>query len=270
MANRRISEAFGPRKSFVIEMRARREAAGLSRYKLAETLGCSAQWLAKVENSEKPPSEGLADDLDTFFKTGGGFRRLWEQMVEARRQGLISNGFRPLVEAEKEAKRIAIYEPLLVTGLAQTKEFATHVLSVGARPEKAEELVAIRMERQGILRRPESPWLFILIHERVIRGIRETFREEQCKHLLDLMSDPKISIQVIPDSAAVYQPGGFQLLSFEETAEVAYIDGVGGHGQMLTDPHEVQDLAVLFDVIRSAALSATESERLIRSIMEGK
>jgi transcriptional regulator with XRE-family HTH domain len=264
------SEAVGPQRSFVIEMRARRETAGLSRYRLAEALGCTPQWLSKVENHEKPPSEGLADDLDTYWKTEGTFRRLWEQMVEAKRQGLISSGFRPLVEAEREAKRIAIYEPLLITGLTQTEEFARHVFSSGARPEKTEELVAIRMGRQSILQKPDSPWLFILLHEGVVRRVPLRFREEQCKRLLDLMADLKVSIQIIPDSAPVYQPGGFQLLSFEGAADVAYIDGAGGHGQMITDPSEVQNLAVLFDVIRSAALSAEESERLIRSILEGE
>jgi len=100
-----VTDALGPQKSFVIEMRARREAAGLSRYKLAERLGCP-QWLGKVENFEKPPSEGPTDDLDTFFATGGTFRRLWEQMVEARRLGLIPSGFRPLAEAERESVQI--------------------------------------------------------------------------------------------------------------------------------------------------------------------
>lgn len=269
MATQR-NEAIGPQKSFVIEMRVRREAAGLSRHKLAEALGCTPQWLAKVENYDKPPSEGLADDLDTYWNVGGTFRRLWEQMVDARRQGLIPRGFRPLIDAEKEARRIGIYEPLLVTGLTQTEELARFVLSVGERPDKADELVAIRMERQQILQKADSPWLFVLIHEAVVRRIPASYREAQCKRFLGLMEDPKISIQIIPESAPIFQPSGFQLLSFVNAADVAYIDGAGGHGQMLSDSHEVQDLAVLFDVVRSAALSAEETERLIRSIMEGK
>ncbi|GAB3275394.1 hypothetical protein GCM10027589_00520 [Actinocorallia lasiicapitis] len=231
--------------------------------------GCSPQWLGKVEGFEKPPSEGLADDLDTFFQTGGTFRRLWEQMLEARRRGLISSGFRPLVEAEKEATRMLIYEPLLVTGLVQTEAFAAHMFSTGPHPDKAAELLAIRMDRQALLGRLDSPWMFILMHEHVIRGIPAEYKEEQCKRLLDLMVDPKISIRIIPEGAPVYNSSGCQLLSFDGAADVAYIDGFGGHGQMLTEPHEVQELAVLFDMIRSAAMSAAESERLIRSIMEG-
>lgn len=43
-------------ETFAAELRARREATALSRNRLAEALGCSPQWIAKVENCEKPPS----------------------------------------------------------------------------------------------------------------------------------------------------------------------------------------------------------------------
>ncbi|MWA00807.1 DUF397 domain-containing protein [Actinomadura sp. LD22] len=118
---------------FVSELCARREAAKLSRNKLAAALGCTPQWLAKVEKFEKPPSEGLADDLDTRFQTGGMFRRIWERHVEARKRCLIPSAVRPLVEAEKEAHQINIFEPLLVTGLLQTEEYARFVFSSGTR-----------------------------------------------------------------------------------------------------------------------------------------
>ncbi|TDC91230.1 helix-turn-helix transcriptional regulator [Actinomadura sp. 7K507] len=117
MASSRDTNPSAYQEMFVNELRARREASGLSRNKLAAALGCTPQWIAKVETFEKPPSEGLADDLDTYFQTGGMFRRAWEKHVEARKHGLIPNAVRPLVDAEKEANQINIYEPLLVTGL---------------------------------------------------------------------------------------------------------------------------------------------------------
>ncbi|WP_433230199.1 helix-turn-helix domain-containing protein [Actinomadura formosensis] len=253
---------------FVNELRARREASGLSRNKLAAALGCTPQWIAKVETFEKPPSEGLADDLDTYFQMGGAFRRMWEKHVEARKHGLIPNGFRPLAEAEPEASHISIYEPLLLTGLLQTEEYARFVLGAGMRTDQVEELVAIRMERQAILRRADPPWMFVLIREAVIRDLRWEFRTDQCKRLLEVMDHPKIALQVIPTDAAVFQPCGFQLLGFKQAPDVAYVDGVGRHGQVLTNPRDVQELAILFNVIRTAALSGAESENLIRTIME--
>jgi transcriptional regulator with XRE-family HTH domain len=269
MAPQRGNEPFGPQKSFVTEMRAQREAAGLSRHKLAEILGCTPQWLAKVENCEKPPSEGLADDLDTFFATGGTFRRLWEQMSEARKQGLIPTGFRPLIEAEREADQICIFEPLLIPGLFQDVEYARLVLTAGLRPEKADELVAIRMERQELYRKSDPPWLFLVIREAVIRDLPFQVRVEQCKKLLDLAGEPKVSIQILPSSALVFQPCGFQVLSLDTGGDVAYMEGIKGHGQMFGDPEDVHGLAILFNVIRSTALSVEESEHLIRTVMEG-
>lgn len=253
---------------FVNELRARREASGLSRNKLAATLGCTPQWLAKVETFEKPPSEGLADDLDTHFRLGGVFRRMWEKHAEARKNGLIPSAVRPLVEAEKEANQINIYEPLLVTGLMQTEEYARYVFDSGTRADKADELVAIRMERQAILCKPAPPWVFVLIREAVIRDIRPEFREGQCKRFLDVMSHSNVSIQVLPTDAAVFQESGFQLLTFDEAPDAAYVDGASGFGQILTDPRDVRRLAVVFDLIRSAALPAKASENLIRTIME--
>ncbi|MBE1534269.1 helix-turn-helix domain-containing protein [Actinomadura algeriensis] len=104
---------------FVVELRARRNSENLSRNKLAQALGCTPQWLAKVENLEKPPSEGLAADLDTYFACDGMFHRIWVNHAQARRDNLIPTGFRPLAEMEKDAEEISIYEPLLVTGLVQ-------------------------------------------------------------------------------------------------------------------------------------------------------
>lgn len=251
---------------FVGELRARR--GNVSRNKLAAALGCTPQWLGKVETFEKPPSEGLADDLDTYFRAGGMFRRLWEQHVEARKRRLIPSAVRPLVDAEKEANQINIYEPLLVTGLLQTEEYSRFVFSSGTRVNKIEELVAIRMERQEILRRNDPPWLFLLIREAVIRDIDRRYRVEQCERFLEVMDCPTVSLQVVPSDAPVFQESGFQLLSFDQAADVAYIDGACGFGQILTETRDVRRLAVVFDVIRSTTLSVAASAELIRTIME--
>jgi hypothetical protein len=58
------------------------------------------------------------------------------------------------------------------------------------------------------------------------------------------------------------------VLGFDKSPDVAYMEGTGGTGQMLTDADVVKGLTVVFDVIRSAALSVEESENLIRTIME--
>lgn len=254
---------------FVNELQARREAAGLSRNKLAAALGCTPQWLAKVENFEKHPSEGLAHDLDTYFQTGGTFRRMWGKHMEARKNGLIPSGFRPLIESEKDACQISIYEPVLITGLFQTEEYARLVLSSGPHPDSVDELVAIRMERQAVLRGPAPPVVFLLLRESVLRDVPPEVRAGQCKHLLDLAGQPNISIQLLPACASVFEATGFQVLAFPESADVAYIEGAAGNGQMLADAAAVRILTIRFNVARSEALSVRESAALIQTIMEG-
>jgi hypothetical protein len=206
--------------------------------------------------------------LDTYYETGGTFRRMWEKNVEARRLGLIPSSARPAVDSEKEAIRMKIYEPLLITGLLQTEDFARYVFSTGTQPDKANELVPIRMERQEVFHKADPPWFFMLTREAVLREIPSDYRTGQCKRLLEVMEYPKVKIQIIPAGAPVYQSSGFQLFSFARAPDVAYVDGAGDNVKILTDPPQVEGVAVLFDVIRSVALSVAESEALVREIME--
>ncbi|TDC91231.1 hypothetical protein E1285_13255 [Actinomadura sp. 7K507] len=124
------------------------------------------------------------------------------------------------------------------------------------------------MERQAVLRKTDPPWVFLLVREAVIRDIQRDFRVEQCKRFLDVMAYPNVAVQIVPADAPVFQESGFQLLSFDQAADVAYVDGASGFGQILTDPRDVRRLTVVFDVIRTVALPARASENLIRTIME--
>lgn len=189
MAPSRDNSPSAYQEMFVNELRARREASGLSRNKLAAALGCTPQWIAKVETFEKPPSEGLSDDLDTYFQLGGAFRRMWEKHMEARKRGLIPSGFRPLAEAQPEASQFSIFAPLLIPGLLQTEEHARLVFEAEQRADKAEELLALRMERQALLAKTDPPLLFLLIREAVLRDLHGEIKEGQCKRLLDMFGE---------------------------------------------------------------------------------
>ncbi|ROO91332.1 helix-turn-helix protein [Actinocorallia herbida] len=264
------SETSGLQRAFADELTARREAADMSRAKLAEVLGCTRQWLDKVETLKSSASSALADDLDTYFATGGSFRRLWNRFDDARKQGLIPRGYRPIIDAEQSANRISVFEPVVITGLMQTEDLARLMHQSAERPEQTDELVAIRMERQRLLDRPDAPWFTLVMREAVLRDLPKALKEQQCKHLLDRLENPKISIQIVPREEPAFTAAGFHLLSFEDEPDVAYLDAAGGHGQIVSDFREVGLLAVLFNRIRATALSARESARLIHLISEGK
>lgn len=58
------------------------------------------------------------------------------------------------------------------------------------------------------------------------------------------------------------------MLPVKDGEDFAYIDGAGGHGQIVTRREDVQELALLFNILQGGALSARESACLVREIME--
>lgn len=62
--------------------------------------------------------------------------------------------------------------------------------------------------------------------------------------------------------------GAFQITTTEAT-EVVFTDAANGCGQTIQEPEKVASFALHFEQIRSSALSAEESRRLIQQIMEG-
>jgi transcriptional regulator with XRE-family HTH domain len=71
-------------RAFGAVLRGHREAAKLSRPALAKALGCTPQWIEKLETGQRAPSEATSEDLDTYFKTPETFHRMW---IEIRRAG---------------------------------------------------------------------------------------------------------------------------------------------------------------------------------------
>ena len=57
-------------------------------------------------------------------------------------------------------------------------------------------------------------------------------------------------------------------MSFMDRADVAFVDGPNGMGQFIDQPDKVDQLMHTYDLIRSAALPAVDTARLIMEIRE--
>jgi transcriptional regulator with XRE-family HTH domain len=257
--------------TFGSELRFRRDAAGLSRNKLAEALGCTGQWIGAVEFGDKPPSEEFAIDLDTFFDTGGLFHRLWEKIKKNRRKRALPQGFPGFLQMEAATASMQIFEAQLITGLLQTEDYAREVLRTVADPDKIEELLTIRMERQKILDEANAPRLWIVMDEAVLhRPIGGSkLMCAQLLHLAEAARQPKITIQVVATHRGSYAglEGSFTVLSFHDGPDVAYVENCGT-GWTIREPGAVAAYDVRFDLVRSAAKPDDESLDLITAAME--
>jgi transcriptional regulator with XRE-family HTH domain len=260
-----------PAEYFGAELRAYRQAAGLSRPQLAEKLGCTGQWVGQIELATSVPSEAFAEDLDTYFATNGTFHRLWEWMKESGKLQILPPGFPEFLEREAKASVMYIFGAMVLHGLFQVSAYAYEVLKAGRTPEEIEQLVATRMERQVILDGEDPPSMVVVLDEGVIRrpvGDAEIMRE-QIRHLIELAQRPRITLHIVPSSKGAYAGvmGAFTILGFDEGSNTVYVEGHVG-GQLVDHTATVRAYSLRFDLIRGAAISADESLTLLRAVLE--
>jgi transcriptional regulator with XRE-family HTH domain len=134
---------------------------------------------------------------------------------------------------EPAATLIRTYEVQFVPGLLQTADYARAVILLEherATPEEIEKRVALRMERQQLLSRPDPPQLWAVLDEAVLRrpiGGWAVMRG-QIAALVEATKLPNVTIQVLPFHAGGHAAAGgaFTLLRFpeEDLPDVVYAE----------------------------------------------
>ncbi|MCP2335125.1 helix-turn-helix domain-containing protein [Actinomadura rupiterrae] len=260
---------FDPRSSnhalFAHKLRTYREREGMSQTEVGAFCNVSNKMISAIENLYRIPNDHVAKRLDILFDTDVFEDQYWLILRDAE----LTPGFLSYTRQESKADSIRMFAPMLIPGLLQTESYARAVLSTWEKEDKVEQMLAVRLARQGILEREDPPHVAVLIKEAVLRepvGGREVHRE-QLDHLLDLARRPNIAIQVIPTGAAAYDCP-FVLFGYSDEADLGYVEGAIDLGHMVEPPRLVFKLALRFDQFRGEALTVSESEELIRSIRE--
>ncbi|MFI0774373.1 helix-turn-helix domain-containing protein [Streptomyces sp. NPDC021212] len=150
-----------------------------------------------------------------------------------RFRDVLPDWFNTFVSLEVEANLIRAYEPHYIPGLLQTEDYARAVLRAGmahAPESEIERNVALRMERQALLRRPDPPMLWVVMDETVLRrpiGGPEIMRAQIGK-LIEVADSPQIRLQVMPFDAgphpAMYGPFHIFRFPIPELPDIAYTE----------------------------------------------
>ena len=117
---------------------------------LAARLGFDRTVVAKGETGDRPPTDEV---LDAWCEACGLDRELFGRWAAFARRtdGPIPSWFESWLEAERSAHALRLWSPILIPGLLQTAEYARALfVAAGEDDERAEELVAARMDRQAI------------------------------------------------------------------------------------------------------------------------
>ncbi|MFE6050563.1 helix-turn-helix domain-containing protein [Kitasatospora sp. NPDC056446] len=269
MNKKTIDPESSPWAPFAIQLRNSREAKGLRQEDLAPLLKCSPSHLSYVELAHRPPGRELAELADIALDTGGTLLLMWLQL----RSAAILEGFPELSRYEALAEQIRIFEASHVTGLLQTRAYATalqmgYVRQGNASRELAEERIEFRLARQKILERTAPPLLHVVLDEACIRrfiGGRDVMIE-QLLHLEELATRPQVVIQVAPFAMGENLPFTHMtcLLTMPNRKVLAYGE-VEQRGYIDRDTKSTTALTRSYDRLAVEALGRTETLAFIRA-----
>ncbi|MBG0818369.1 helix-turn-helix transcriptional regulator [Planomonospora sp. ID82291] len=255
-------------------LRAIREAAGLTGRDLAARAGWHSSKVSRIEHGRQLPSE--ADITAWCFHCGASeqaadlvasLRTIDEMYVEWRR--LQRTGLQRLQKAAiplyERTSYLRIYEPSLVPGLFQTREYALAlmqaVVAFRGIPDDSAQAVEARLHRQAIFH-AGGRRCAVIVEEAALRariGGVETMAG-QLGHLLAAASRSNVSLGVIPalGDRVMWPTNGFWI--FDE--ERVLVETLSAE-LTITPPQEIALYAKAFAELAQLAVYGAAARTLI-------
>ena len=269
---RQLDPGASPLHFFGSEVRHARTAAGMTQAELGGLLGYDASEVSKVEAGAREPSARFVEGCDKAFPhMNGWFTRFYQYC--RKWEGPYPRWFVDWVEAEGQAARLWVWQPLLVPGLLQTAEYARALFrawQVADTEEEVELLVAARLDRQRIFGQDRPPSVWAVIDEAVLHrpvgGAK--VMHDQLEHLAEMSCRPWVSVQVIPAEVGAHAGllGGISIAGLgDDGPGIVYLD-TSDQGQTFKAPEVVARMFTIFDTLRSEALPRGASRDLIGKV----
>lgn len=267
------------------ELRRLREAAGVTTAQAAELLTCSPAKISRIENGiVSVRVVDLRLLLDRYGDQDPERRAYLERLArDSNKRGwwqdygdTIPPYYADFIGLETDASYIKTWEPTIVPGLLQTPEYARAVMLANPAmisPDKLDNLISIRQARQARLEQSTDVRLDAVIWEAaVITTIGgDEVQRGQLARLLELMNRPNISVQVLPLEAGdkANMSGSFVTFSFgsERSVSTVFVETLTS-SQYLEGDQELRGYTLVFDALRSAALSPAASATRIGQRLE--
>jgi transcriptional regulator with XRE-family HTH domain len=259
-------------------LRRLRKAVGVSGPVLAGRLGISQSHLSRVELGEAVPTAELVDIWTQETGANHADRQAASDLAnavaaevvtwrEAVARGLVALQ-REVIGAEAAAATMTAYVPVVVPGLMQTEEYATHLVA-GDNPDRDDvaEAVAVRMQRQVILysRAKTLRWVIGEAGLRWRVGPPEVMAA-QLDRLAALTVEPHLDVRVLPfeRTGPVWHDHGFTILADRTDGEpnLVHLELLTG-AVNITDQKEVAQYRAAYELLADLALRGAEAVPLI-------
>ncbi|MCC5577806.1 helix-turn-helix domain-containing protein [Microtetraspora sp. AC03309] len=266
------------------QLRKLRENKGITRDEAGDLIRGSESKISRMELGRVGFKERDVADLLSFYgveepEARAAVMDLLERANEPgwwhRFNDVLPTWFQAYVGLEEAATRIRTYEVQFVPGLLQTKEYARAVITagaVGAAPEEIARRVDLRLGRQRVLDGDSGPMFWAVIDEAALRrpiGGIEVMRG-QLQHLIDLMNQTNITIQIMPFSFGGHaaEGGAFSILRFYDAdlPDIVYVEQLAS-ALYLDKRDEVDRYGEVMERLCAVSTTPDETTGMLRQIM---
>ena len=266
-------------------LRRLRERAGISREDAGYHIRASGSKISRMELGRVSFKERDVTDLLTFYGVHDSEER--DSLVQLTReanatpwwqkyQDATPDWFNLYVGLEEAAQLIRVYEVQFVPGLLQTEDYARAVVMQGApglEPDEVERRVALRLGRQKLLTKDGPPRLWAIVDEAALRrpmGGKDVLAG-QIQRLMDLVSEPNITLQVMPFKYGGHaaEGGAFHIMRFPEAdlPDMVYVEYLTG-ALYIEKPEEVERYAAVMERLSVAGTSPERTREILAGLLK--
>lgn len=267
------------RAALGIRLRDLRRDAGLSGTELARLAGWQSSKVSKIEHGRQTPSE---EDLHVWCERCRALGQLPDLIAAARSietqfaewRRIMRGGSRRRQQASaaayEKARLFRIYEPAVIPGLLQTREYAVAVLATFVDfvrvPDDAEEGADARLARQRVLTHGDRHFYMVLGEQALYTDVGgPDVMAPQLKHLLAAIALPRLRLGIIPTAAPYRVPlhNGFWILD----EALAQFDTYSAELSLIR-PDEIAIYAQAFERLAALAVYGAEAEAMITQALK--
>jgi transcriptional regulator with XRE-family HTH domain len=284
-------------------LRKYREDLGFTLDQAARILECDRSKISRIETGQRGIRAKELRELLTDYGVADGEQAELLAIAHSGRQSgwwleyrdVLSEAGQDYVIMELAATEILAYEPDQIPDLLQTPEYASALADADANcasEDQREHAIEVKLARQRIVLGDRSPTLEVVITEgalrqavggvRVMRGQLGWLADVADAGLVKTLPDgdevgsgagARVSLQVLPFAVGAHAAAGcgpMTVLRFAQSQGlgVVHLSGLSG-GVSLEDREEVARYLRTFSQLRSAALPASASARLLRAVARG-
>jgi transcriptional regulator with XRE-family HTH domain len=267
------------------QLRRFREAAGVTAEQAGFEIRASRSKISRLENGRvRLKRRDMSDLLTLYGVTDEDVQAKFFALVGqantpdwwAQYSDVLPSWFEAYLGLEAAATTIRSFETQFVHGLFQTEDYARAVARLGHKTVSAEEIerrVAVRLQRQGLLTRPDPPRIWSVMDEAVLRrpiGGPAVMRA-QCQHLIEMAEVPHVTLQLVPFASGGHagESGSFTVLRFEERdlPDVVYLEQLTGAIYLDQRP-DVERYLEAADELSGAALTPAGTRQFIEQVAQ--